>query len=33
MALYVARLQSWADALDRLDDGEDVAWMEMSSGQ
>ncbi|MER7699328.1 MULTISPECIES: DUF5959 family protein [unclassified Streptomyces] len=32
LALYVARLESWADALDRLGAGEDVAWMEMSSG-
>ncbi|MFF9081830.1 DUF5959 family protein [Streptomyces rubiginosohelvolus] len=32
LALYVARLESWADALDRLDAGEDVAWMKMSSG-
>ncbi|MFE9052756.1 DUF5959 family protein [Streptomyces rubiginosohelvolus] len=32
LALYVARLESWADALDRLDAGDDVAWMAMSSG-
>ncbi|PKV82632.1 hypothetical protein BX283_0073 [Streptomyces sp. TLI_146] len=32
LALYVARLESWANALDRLDAGEDVAWMQMSSG-
>ncbi|MER8097358.1 DUF5959 family protein [Streptomyces goshikiensis] len=32
LALYVARLESWANALDRLDAGEDVAWMEMSRG-
>ncbi|MYX01016.1 MULTISPECIES: DUF5959 family protein [unclassified Streptomyces] len=32
LSLYVARLQAWADALDRLDAGEDVAWMAMSSG-
>ncbi|WYB29071.1 DUF5959 family protein [Streptomyces sp. SM1P] len=32
LALYVPRLESWADALDRLDAGEDVAWMKMSSG-
>jgi hypothetical protein len=32
LALSVAKLESWANALDRLDDGEDVAWMEMSSG-
>ncbi|MGW1328058.1 DUF5959 family protein [Streptomyces antibioticus] len=32
LALYVEKLESWADALDRLDAGEDVAWMEMRSG-
>lgn len=32
LALSAAGLGSWADALDRLDAGEDVAWMEMSSG-
>ncbi|MGW4837878.1 DUF5959 family protein [Streptomyces globisporus] len=32
LALYVARLRAWADALDHLDAGEDVAWMAMSSG-
>ncbi|MFJ9656603.1 DUF5959 family protein [Streptomyces griseoflavus] len=32
LALYASRLESWADALDRLDAGEDVAWMERSSG-
>lgn len=32
LALDVARLESWADALDRLDAGEDVGWMEMSRG-
>lgn len=32
LALYTSRLESWADALNRLDAGEDVAWMEMSSG-
>lgn len=32
LALYVSRLESWADALDRLDAGGDTAWMEMSSG-
>ncbi|MFJ3145716.1 DUF5959 family protein [Streptomyces halstedii] len=31
-SLSAARLGSWADALDQLDAGEDVAWMEMSSG-
>ncbi|MET9463679.1 DUF5959 family protein [Streptomyces sp. NPDC006544] len=30
--LYASKLESWADALDRLDAGEDVAWMEMSNG-
>ncbi|WP_405693930.1 DUF5959 family protein [Streptomyces coelicoflavus] len=30
--LYLARLESWANVLDRLDAGEDVAWMEMSRG-
>ncbi|MET7646980.1 DUF5959 family protein [Streptomyces sp. NPDC005426] len=32
LALYVSKLKSWASALDRLDAGEDVAWMEMSRG-
>ncbi|WP_328876059.1 DUF5959 family protein [Streptomyces sp. NBC_00287] len=32
LALYVARLDGWARALDRLDAGEEVAWMQMSSG-
>ncbi|MFE7587890.1 DUF5959 family protein [Kitasatospora sp. NPDC057512] len=32
LALYVSRLKGWADALDRLDAGEDAAWMEMSRG-
>ncbi|GGN38656.1 DUF5959 family protein [Streptomyces fuscichromogenes] len=32
LALSVARLESWAAALDRLDAGEDAAWMEMSRG-
>jgi hypothetical protein len=32
LALYTSRLESWADALNRLNAGEDVAWMEMSSG-
>ncbi|MEU4504951.1 DUF5959 family protein [Streptomyces sp. NPDC024089] len=32
LALYDARLESWADALDQLDAGDDVAWMEMNSG-
>ncbi|MFF3001942.1 DUF5959 family protein [Kitasatospora sp. NPDC057940] len=32
LALSVSKLESWTDALDRLDAGEDVAWMEMSRG-
>ncbi|MET7941817.1 DUF5959 family protein [Streptomyces sp. NPDC005302] len=32
LALSVAKLESWSDALDRLDAGEDVGWMEMSRG-
>lgn len=32
LALSNARFKSWADALNRLDAGEDAAWMEMSSG-
>ncbi|MFJ6773153.1 DUF5959 family protein [Kitasatospora sp. NPDC091257] len=32
LALYVSKLESWANALERLDAGEDVAWMEMSRG-
>jgi len=32
LAQDVARLKAWAVALDRLDAGEDVAWMEMSRG-
>ncbi|WP_367038268.1 DUF5959 family protein [Streptomyces sp. Je 1-332] len=32
LGLYLSRLESWADALDRLDAGEDIAWMEMSRG-
>jgi len=32
LTLYVSKLEAWADALDRLDAGEDVAWMEMSRG-
>ncbi|MFC8958005.1 DUF5959 family protein [Streptomyces sp. NPDC057101] len=32
LILYSSKLESWADALDRLDAGEDVAWMEMSNG-
>ena len=30
--LSVARLESWAEVLDRLEAGEDAAWMGMSSG-
>ncbi|MFD5747335.1 DUF5959 family protein [Streptomyces sp. NPDC127033] len=32
LALYVAKLESWGVALNRLDGGEDVAWMEMNRG-
>ncbi|MER5471113.1 DUF5959 family protein [Streptomyces sp. NPDC002685] len=32
LILYSSKLESWADALDKLDAGEDVAWMEMSNG-
>ncbi|MFI6404746.1 DUF5959 family protein [Streptomyces sp. NPDC050548] len=32
LVLYLAKLEAWAAALDRLDAGEDVAWMEMSRG-
>ncbi|WP_141579197.1 DUF5959 family protein [Actinomadura sp. WMMA1423] len=32
LALSVPRLESWGDALNRLDAGEDVAWMKMSRG-
>ncbi|MER6691315.1 DUF5959 family protein [Streptomyces minutiscleroticus] len=32
LALWVSRLEGWAEALDRLDAGIDVAWMEMSRG-
>ncbi|MFD8720822.1 DUF5959 family protein [Streptomyces sp. NPDC059629] len=32
LVLSVSKLQSWSDALNRLDAGEDVAWMEMSRG-
>ncbi|MES4892197.1 DUF5959 family protein [Streptomyces sp. NPDC096012] len=32
LALHLSKLEEWADALDRLDAGEDVAWMEMSRG-
>ncbi|GAA5074400.1 DUF5959 family protein [Streptomyces similanensis] len=32
LALSASTLEDWADALDRLDGGMDVAWMEMSRG-
>ncbi|WP_251096515.1 DUF5959 family protein [Streptomyces sp. Caat 7-52] len=32
LALSVSRLESWGTALDRLDAGEDISWMEMSRG-
>ncbi|OMI35838.1 hypothetical protein SPAR_29796 [Streptomyces sparsogenes DSM 40356] len=32
LALSASELEDWADALDRLDVGVDVAWMEMSRG-
>ncbi|MFJ9590558.1 DUF5959 family protein [Streptomyces acidicola] len=32
LALSVSKLQSWSEALNTLDAGEDVAWMEMSRG-
>ncbi|MEV0535719.1 DUF5959 family protein [Kitasatospora sp. NPDC050463] len=32
LALYALKLDGWADALDRLDAGEDVGWMEMGRG-
>ncbi|MFC4063653.1 DUF5959 family protein [Actinoplanes subglobosus] len=32
LILYDSKLQAWAEALDRLDAGEDIAWMEMSNG-
>ncbi|MFF5482199.1 DUF5959 family protein [Streptomyces sp. NPDC012935] len=32
LALNVTKLENWSDALNRLDAGEDVAWMEMSRG-
>jgi hypothetical protein len=32
LALSVSKLESWADALNRLDAGEDIAWMPMSRG-
>ncbi|MFJ9691596.1 DUF5959 family protein [Kitasatospora sp. NPDC101183] len=32
LLLSASDLEHWADALDGLDGGEDIAWMEMSSG-
>ncbi|MFD0734699.1 DUF5959 family protein [Planotetraspora mira] len=32
LALSALSLKAWADALDRLDAGEDIAWMAMSRG-
>ncbi|MEV0371860.1 DUF5959 family protein [Streptomyces sp. NPDC050636] len=32
LILSDSKLQAWADALDRLDAGEDIAWMVMSRG-
>ncbi|WP_369222840.1 DUF5959 family protein [Streptomyces sp. R39] len=32
LVLTTSKLERWADALNRLDAGEDVAWMEMSRG-
>ncbi|MEV6782080.1 DUF5959 family protein [Streptomyces sp. NPDC051098] len=32
LTLYASKLESWANALNLLDAGEDVAWMEMSNG-
>ncbi|MGW5090502.1 DUF5959 family protein [Streptomyces sp. 067-1] len=32
LALYAWKLDQWADALDKLDAGEDVAWMKTSRG-
>ncbi|MEV0170303.1 DUF5959 family protein [Streptomyces sp. NPDC050803] len=32
LALSARKLDSWAGALDRLDSGEDVAWMESDRG-
>ncbi|MPY54502.1 hypothetical protein FPZ41_40490 [Streptomyces sp. K1PN6] len=32
LALSFSKLESWSDALDRLDAGQGVAWMEMSRG-
>ncbi|GAA2081348.1 hypothetical protein GCM10009780_18790 [Actinomadura alba] len=32
LILSDSKLRVWADALDRLDAGEDIAWMAMSRG-
>ncbi|MEU3398791.1 DUF5959 family protein [Streptomyces filamentosus] len=32
LVLCASKLESWAAALNRLDAGEDAAWMEMSNG-
>ncbi|WP_405512596.1 DUF5959 family protein [Streptomyces canus] len=32
LVLTTSKSERWADALDRLDVGEDVAWMKMSRG-
>ncbi|MFF3751741.1 DUF5959 family protein [Streptomyces sp. NPDC002018] len=32
LVLSISKLESWADALNRLDAGEDVAWMEWDRG-
>ncbi|MGH4031237.1 DUF5959 family protein [Actinomycetota bacterium Odt1-20B] len=32
LVLYERKLDAWAAALDALDAGEDIAWMEMSRG-
>uniref|UniRef100_A0AAU2UW27 DUF5959 family protein n=1 Tax=Streptomyces sp. NBC_00003 TaxID=2903608 RepID=A0AAU2UW27_9ACTN len=32
LVLYASKLESWADALNRLASGEDIAWMEMDRG-
>ncbi|MGF1430991.1 DUF5959 family protein [Kitasatospora sp. LaBMicrA B282] len=32
LALSASKLEAWGHALDRLDAGEDISWMEMSRG-
>lgn len=32
LTLYDSKLLAWAEALDKLDAGEDIAWMETSNG-